>query len=212
MRNPFVDAVRAIAVVTVVLGHWLVTALVDTPTGMYIDSPLRHLPSLTPVSWVLQTLGLFFFVGGYAAARSRTPFLQRLKQLAVPTSLMLGCWAAVLFGLTVRGVDQGTAWNIGFLVTTPLWFLGVYLVLLALKPLVRRLDEHSWGVLVPVVLVPVVPYAVWWAAWQLGYSLARRRIPGPPLLMLGVLGYASLTTFGGYPASAVGIPGRWSRT
>ncbi|WP_330272686.1 acyltransferase family protein [Lentzea sp. NBC_00516] len=207
MRNPFIDAVRALAVVAVVLGHWLVTSLVDTPTGMYIDSPLKHLSALTPVSWVLQALGLFFFVGGYAAAHSTTPFLVRLKQLAVPTLLMLGCWAAVLFGLVLRGVDQGTAWNIGFLVTTPLWFFGVYLVLLALKPLVRRLDEYSWGVLVPVVLVLVVPYAVWWAAWQLGYSLARRRIPGPPLLVLGVVGYALLTTFGGYPLSAVGIPG-----
>jgi fucose 4-O-acetylase-like acetyltransferase len=206
-RNPFIDAVRAIAVVAVVLGHWLVTSLVDTPTGMVIDSPLRHLPELTPVSWVLQTLGLFFFVGGYAAAHSQTPFLTRLKQLALPTMLMLGCWAAVLFGLTMRGVDQGTAYNIGYLVTTPLWFFGVYLVLLALKQVVRTLDEYSWGVLVPIALVLVLPYAVWWAAWQLGYALARRRIPGPPLLVAGVLGYALLTTFGGYPASAVGIPG-----
>lgn len=207
MRNPFVDAVRAIAVVTVVLGHWLVTALVDTPTGMYIDSPLKHLPELTPISWVLQTLGLFFFVGGYAAAHSKTSFLTRLKQLAVPTLLMLGAWTAVLFGLSMRGVDQATAYNIGYLVTTPLWFLGVYLVLLALKPLVRKLDEYSWGVLVPVLLVLVIPYAVWWAAWQLGYSLARRKIPGPPLLAIGVIGYALLTSFGGYPTSAVGIPG-----
>ncbi|WP_081902100.1 acyltransferase family protein [Lentzea aerocolonigenes] len=207
MRNPFVDAVRAIAVVTVVLGHWLVTSLVDTPTGMVIDSPLKHMAALTPVSWVLQTLGLFFFVGGYAAAHSKTPFLVRLKQLAVPTLLMLGAWTAVLFGLVLRGVDQDTAWNIGFLVTTPLWFLGVYLVLLGMKPLVRKLDEYSWGVLVPVALVLVLPYAVWWAAWQLGYAVARRRILGPPLLVLGVLGYALLTTFGGYPVSAVGIPG-----
>jgi surface polysaccharide O-acyltransferase-like enzyme len=206
-RSPFIDAVRAIAIVTVVLGHWLVTALVDTPTGMYIDSPLKHLPELTPVSWVLQTLGLFFFAGGFAAAHSRTPFLVRFTQLAVPTLLMLGVWAAVLFGLSMRGVDQGTAYNIGFLVTTPLWFLGVHLILLAMKPLVRKLDEYSWGVLVPVLLVLVVPYAVWWAAWQLGHSLARRRIPGPPLLVLGVLGYALLTRFGGCPVSAVGIPG-----
>jgi hypothetical protein len=207
VRNPFVDAVRAIAVVTVVLGHWLVTALVDTPTGMYIDSPLKHMPGLTPISWVLQTLGLFFFVGGYASAHSQTPFLVRLKQLAAPTALMVGVWAAVLFGLVVRGVDQGTAYNIGFLVTTPLWFLVAYLVLLALKPVVRKLDEHSWGVLVPILLVLVVPFAVWWAAWQLGRSSARRRIPGPPLLVIGVLGYALLTEFGGYPLSAVGIPG-----
>lgn len=207
MRNPFIDAVRAVAVVTVVLGHWLVTALVDTPTGMHVDSPLRHFSSLAPVSWVLQTLGLFFFVGGFAAAHSKTPFLTRLRQLVTPTALMLGVWAIVLFGLTLRGVDQGTASAIGFLVASPLWFFGVYLVLLAMTPVVRRLDEHSWGVLVPVLLVLVLPYAVWWAAWQLGFSLARRRVPGPPLLLAGVAGYALLTTFGGYPVSAVGIPG-----
>lgn len=207
MRNPFIDAVRALAVVTVVLGHWLVTSLVDTPTGMVIDSPLQHLPGFTPVSWVLQTLGLFFFVGGYASAHSQTPFFTRLKQLAVPTSVLLGCWAAVLIGLSMRGVDQGTAYNIGYLVTTPLWFFVVYLILLALKPLVRKLDEHSWGVLVPMALVFVLPYAVWWTAWQLGYSLARRRIPGLPLLVAGVVGYALLVRFGGYPAAAVGVPG-----
>ena len=206
-RNPFIDAVRAIAIITVVLGHWLVTSLVDTPTGMHIDSPLKYLPELSPVSWVLQTLGLFFFVGGYAAAHSRTPFLSRLKQLAVPTSLMVGCWGAVLFGLSMRGVKPGTAYNIGYLVATPLWFLGVYMVLLAMKPLVRKLDQYSWGVLVPIVLVLVLPYAVWWASWQLGCSLARRKIPGPPLLVAGIVGYALLTRFGGYPTAAVGIPG-----
>lgn len=201
------DGVRFVAVVGVVLGHWLVTVLVQGDDGLSVDSPLRWMPSLVPVSWVLQTLGLFFFAGGYAAARSRTPWLMRFRQLAVPVAVLLGCWALVLAGLAMRGFPQGTVMTVVYIVTTPLWFLGVYLVLLAMKPVVRFLDGYSWGVLVPVALVFVLPYAVWWAVWQLGYALARKRIPGPPLLVGGVVGYVLLVRFGGYPVSAVGIPG-----
>jgi hypothetical protein len=71
-RDPVVDAVRAFAVVGVVCGHWLVTALVADGDGMSIDSPLRWMPGFSPATWALQTLGLFFFAGGFAATRSRT--------------------------------------------------------------------------------------------------------------------------------------------
>ena len=57
-----------------ILGHWLVTALVLTrsPAGDQVrdTSPLAALPALAPASWIFQTLAIFFFVGGYAAARS----------------------------------------------------------------------------------------------------------------------------------------------
>ena len=66
-RDRGIDALRALAVAGVVLGHWLVTAVV--PGG--VASPLRYLPGLTPVSWLLQTLAVFFLVGGFAAARAR---------------------------------------------------------------------------------------------------------------------------------------------
>jgi hypothetical protein len=71
-RNRTVDGLRAYAMVGVVLGHWLVTGLAaDLDGGLHQQSPLRSLPVFTPLSWVLQTLGLFFFVSGYAAASSR---------------------------------------------------------------------------------------------------------------------------------------------
>ncbi|SNT49494.1 Acyltransferase family protein [Streptosporangium subroseum] len=71
-RDRGVDALRALAILGVVLGHWLVTAWALAPTGaVRISSPLGHLPMFTPLSWVFQTLAVFFFVGGYAAARSR---------------------------------------------------------------------------------------------------------------------------------------------
>lgn len=73
-RDRTVDALRALAIAGVILGHWLVTALVLTRSpageGLHDTSPLAALPALAPVSWIFQTLAVFFFVGGYAAARS----------------------------------------------------------------------------------------------------------------------------------------------
>ena len=40
-------------------------------------------------------------------------------------------WAVVLFGLSVRGLPRGTVWNTGYAVVTPLWVLGVHVLLLA---------------------------------------------------------------------------------
>jgi len=73
-RDRSADALRALAIAGVVLGHWLVTALVLTrsPSGarLHDASPLAALPALAPASWIFQTLAIFFFVGGYAAAKS----------------------------------------------------------------------------------------------------------------------------------------------
>ena len=68
------DALRALAIAGVILGHWLVTALVVTRSpggaGLHDTSPLASHPALAPVSWIFQTLAVFFLVGGYSAARS----------------------------------------------------------------------------------------------------------------------------------------------
>ncbi len=57
-----------------IFGHWLVTALVLSPSGggtkLSDTSPLQAMPALAPVSWIFQTLAIFFLVGRYAAAIS----------------------------------------------------------------------------------------------------------------------------------------------
>jgi hypothetical protein len=68
-RDRSIDAARAAAIAGVVAGHWLVTGLVPGPDGVATASPLTAMPGLAPASWLLQTLGLLFFAGGYAAAR-----------------------------------------------------------------------------------------------------------------------------------------------
>jgi hypothetical protein len=220
-RDPVVDTVRAIAVVGVVVGHWLVTATVAGVDGVGIDSPLRLLPGLVPLTWVLQTLGLFFFVGGFAAARSEVPLLSKVRRVVVPVLLLLGFWVVVLGGLWFRGLPQVTLLAVVHLVTTPLWFIGVYLLLSALMPVFRLLDRvlGVTAVALPVLLVVLLDVpavnvvAVWWAAWQLGTAAARvglRRSWGVVLVLVGAVGFGLLVRYGGYPASAVGVPGQRS--
>ena len=54
-RDRAVDALRALAIVGVIFGHWLVTALVVLNDGhgssVHDASPLATLPILTPASW-----------------------------------------------------------------------------------------------------------------------------------------------------------------
>ena len=69
-RDRAVDALRALAILGVVLGHWLVTALVADGDPLRVVSPLVSMPWLAPVSWTFQTLAVFFMVGGHVVTRS----------------------------------------------------------------------------------------------------------------------------------------------
>jgi len=238
-RDRTVDALRAIAIAGVILGHWLVTALVLTSGraghGLHDESPLATLPYLTPLSWIFQTLAIFFLVGGYAAARSyrggyRSWLRQRLARLSRPVALLAAVWVPLAAGLYLGGVSGSALHTMLTLVLDPLWFLGVFVVLTALTPLavamVRRL-----GILAAAIPVAVVAAAdavrfdlagPSWAGWinvvagwlvpyLLGIAWARGAFPGRrgPALMLagGVAATTALVLWAGYPASMVGVNG-----
>ena len=167
-RDRAVDALRALAIAGVIGGHWLVTALVAGSshgtghggTVLHDDSPLASMPWLAPLSWIFQTLAVFFLVGGYSAARSYRgeylPWLRkRLIRLARPVAALVAVWIPVTVGLVLAGVPAATVHTIVFLVISPLWFLGVYAVLTALTPaatwLVRRFG--AWAAAFPVAVV-----------------------------------------------------------
>jgi hypothetical protein len=97
-RDRAVDALRALAIAGVIGGHWLVTALVSGGsqhgTVLSDNSPLASMPWLAPLSWIFQTLAVFFLVGGYAAGRSYRggylPWLRkRLIRLARPVAALV---------------------------------------------------------------------------------------------------------------------------
>ena len=165
-RDRAVDALRALAIAGVIGGHWLVTALVlgQSSGGAVLsdNSPLASMPWLAPLSWVFQTLAVFFLVGGYSAARSYRggylPWLRkRLIRLARPVAALVAVWIPVTIGMILAGVPATTVRTLLFLVISPLWFLGVYAGLTALTPaalwLVRRFG--AWAAVFPAAVVAV---------------------------------------------------------
>ncbi|WP_371617105.1 acyltransferase [Streptomyces sp. NBC_00454] len=233
-RDRAVDALRAFAILGVVLGHWLVTALTTADGGLRTTSPLAHMSALAPVSWVFQTLAVFFLVGGhvaaqgYESARGRgVPYGQwvgqRLGRLFRPVAAVLVLWTVAAGGMLLGGVGTDTVHTLLKLVLSPLWFLLVFAALTAATPLVARLSP-LWPLAV-VALVDVwrfglggpewigwvnvaagwlVPYTVG-AAWSRGAF--ARRTPAALLLGGGIVATAALVLWGGYPASMVGVPG-----
>ena len=238
-RDRTVDALRALAICGVILGHWMVTALVLTHgrTGdtLHDASPLATMPALIPLSWIFQTLAIFFCVGGYAAARSyRGDYLAwlrgRLTRLSRPVAVLAAVWVPLGTGLWLAGVSGSALHTAGTLVLDPLWFLGVYAGLTALTPvavtLVRRLGAAA--ALIPLAVVAaddairfglggpswvgwINVVAGWMVPYLLGIAWARGAFAGRkiPALMLasGVAATIALVLWARYPASMVGVNG-----
>ncbi|SCK08266.1 Acyltransferase family protein [Streptomyces sp. ScaeMP-e48] len=233
-RDRAVDALRALAILGVVGGHWLVTALVADSGTVRGASPLVYLPHLTPVSWVFQTLAVFFLVGGmvaagsWASARKRgVPYGQwvggRLARLFRPVAAVLVVWTLAAGAMLVSGVGEPTVFALAKLVWSPLWFLLVFAALTALTPLVARL--HPLWPLAVVLHVDLVRFGLggpselgwinvvagWLVPYCLGALVARGGLRGRrnswALLLGGVAAAVSLVLWAGYPASMVGVPG-----
>ncbi|MFD4259725.1 acyltransferase [Streptomyces sp. NPDC058534] len=150
-RDRAVDALRAFAILGVVLGHWLVTALVADGGSLRAASPLRDMPWLAPVSWAFQTLAVFFLVGGhvatrgYASARARGEsygrwLSARLSRLFRPVLAVLGLWTVTAALLLLTGAEFGTVHTLVKLALSPMWFLLVFAALTAATPLLTRLS------------------------------------------------------------------------
>lgn len=233
-RDRAADALRALAITGVVLGHWLVTALVADSGTLHTTSPLRHLPQLAPLSWALQTLAVFFLVGGQVTAQSHAGarvrgltyprwLASRLARLLRPVAVVLVVWSAAAGAMFAAGADPQTVLALVKLVLSPLWFLLVFAALTAATPLAARL--HPGWPLAVVALVDLLRYGLagpaWlgWlnvaAGWLVPYCLGaawargrlRSRTHGWVLLIGGAAGAAGLVLGAGYPAAMVGVPG-----
>ncbi|AJT66011.1 hypothetical protein T261_4357 [Streptomyces lydicus] len=233
-RDRAVDALRAFAILGVMLGHWLVTALVADSGTVHGASPLQRMPQLAPVSWMFQTLAVFFLVGGqvgaksYAAARPRGVTYgrwlgARMARLFRPVAVVLVVWAVAAGAMLGSGVGLETVHTLLKLVLSPLWFLMVFAVLTAATPMVARL--HPLWPLAVVLSVDLIRFGfggpAWcgWinvaAGWLVPYCLGatwargglRGRTTGWLLLTGGAAVTALLVLVAGYPASMVGVPG-----
>ncbi|MFF4257529.1 acyltransferase [Streptomyces sp. NPDC001663] len=233
-RDRAVDALRAFAILGVVLGHWLVTALVADGGTLHTTSPLQHMPWLAPISWAFQTLAVFFLVGGHVATRSYssarakgTPYgqwlLARLARLFKPVAAVLVLWTVTATALLLSGADFDTVRTLVKLALSPLWFLLVFAALTAATPLLTRLnplwplavvlhvDLLRFGLGAPQSLGWVNLAAGWLVPYTLGAAWTRGELDRPRagwvLLVGGTAATAALVIWAHYPASMVGVPG-----
>jgi hypothetical protein len=143
-RDRAIDGLRALALLAVPTGHWLLGGLTLDPNGaLHNASPLTTFGELAPASWILQMLGVFFLVGGYSSYLSyqrrkgsvREWTVGRLKRLGRPvlgvTAVCALLFPVLRFGF---GVPTATLHTASTLVVQPLWFVGVYAAITALTP------------------------------------------------------------------------------
>jgi hypothetical protein len=145
-RDRAIDGLRALALLAVPMGHWLLGGFsLDGQGALHNASPLSSFGFLAPISWVLQMLGIFFLVGGYASVLSYRRTLEaggstsawlrgRLARLGRPVLGVTAVCAALIPALYALGVPEKTLHTGSTLVIQPLWFVGVYTVITALTP------------------------------------------------------------------------------
>ncbi|WP_063750097.1 acyltransferase family protein [Kitasatospora cheerisanensis] len=155
-RNRYVDLLRALAIVLVVIGHWLITALEREPDGSLAAPELMvAVPWTQWLTLVFQIMPVFFLAGGYAAAGSWSRcraeggtaagwIRGRALRLLLPTGAYL---VPALGGLLIAaafGTDPALLGMVGWALAMQFWFLPVYLTISALTPWLYALHRR-WG-------------------------------------------------------------------
>lgn len=162
-RNRWVDFLRAVSIMAVVIGHWLMA-------GLYIDAAgeLRRgdLLSISQwahwLTWGFQVMPVFFLVGGYAnqvsweaTTRKAAPgqsgvyrdwLASRVQRLITPTFPVLLLWASLALVMTQVGLPRAQIRMATEAALIPVWFLAVYLLVTAFTPIAQKLwTKLSWG-------------------------------------------------------------------
>src|SRR5215475_14336808 len=214
-RNRYVDFLRAVSMLVVVVGHWLAAAPYFDANGALTSS---HILTVVPwtawLTWIVQVMPIFFMVGGYAngiswrAARrdgkSYAAWLEgRLRRLVLPVLPLLVFWVATVAIEYARGVRPELISYGSQVALVPVWFLAVYIVIVLFVPATEaawnRLGmKLFWALTAAAVAVDVMYFAVglrwlgfanylfvWGAIFVLGYAWLDERFSKRRTLLVG---------------------------
>ena len=237
-REIALDLYRSTAVMFVVVGHWLLSVMTYRDGEFGRDNPLVLLPWTQWLTWGFQVVPVFFAVAGYASAvswgrrdvsTSRQEWVRRrVARTLGPTAVYAGFVLVVMGALRLAGIDGSVLQLGGWAVAMHLWFLAVYLMVVALTPIAVA-AHRRWGLAVPAALaaclvvvdavgittghqeIRMLNYFFCWAAiYQLGIAwhggLLRRRLLLAMAVVAAVL-LPLLVTWGPYPIPMIGVPG-----
>ena len=143
-RNRYVDFLRAVSILFVVVGHWIIaTAYFDGE--MAIGHLLKSHPNTQWLTWVFQVMPIFFIVGGYSNAISLESakrknigyagwLAARLSRLVSPLLVLLVAWAAIAIIMRLMNVSPEVIQLSSQAALIPTWFLAIYIMLVILAP------------------------------------------------------------------------------
>lgn len=240
-RNRYVDFLRAVSILAVVIGHWLViTPWVSADGVFHADHLLTRSDLAQWLTWAFQVMPVFFAVGGFAnavswdsAVKRGTPYgdwlVARLRRLVLPALPLLALWAGFAIA-TWSGVMDPMLVDLTSLgALSPLWFLAVYVAVVAIVPLTRKawVRFGVWSFWAPVLATVVVDIAafgfdvtwlrwvnyalVWPAVHQLGYLWRDGRLGGARSSVPYAIGGLTVALIAvlllDYPVAMIGVPG-----
>ncbi|MCH9027112.1 MAG: acyltransferase [Proteobacteria bacterium] len=211
-RNRYVDFLRAVSILAVITGHWLIVALYYQDGTLTPGTLLTIQPETQWLTWLFQVMPIFFIVGGYAnavsleSARRRGVgyagwLAARLNRLVTPLLALLLGWAIFAVLLYFWDVSGGVIALASRAALIPIWFLAIYIMVVVLAPATykawRRWGFASfWVFAAGGALVDIAFFAadLRWAGWSnyfwiwlsvhhLGYAWRDGRMGSPARLM-----------------------------
>jgi peptidoglycan/LPS O-acetylase OafA/YrhL len=224
-RDTGIDFVRALCVLGVVLLHSLMVGVTLTDSGPLFANASDGSWWITPLSWVLQVMPLFFVIGGFAGYTSLRRSEQRggtakdfvaarIHRLVLPAVLTIGVVGVALTLLLLNGVPADLVAVAGYRYGQPLWFLGVFLLCQALLPLFAAAHRRApWMTITVMVATAVAVDAarnatdidglgfmnlafVWLALQQLGFFFAEGRIDALSRRVRIMIGVSAVAVLG----------------
>jgi peptidoglycan/LPS O-acetylase OafA/YrhL len=236
-RNRYVDLLRFLSIALVVVGHWLLAAL-GFRDGEFVGENLLELePDLQIATWVFQVMPIFFLVGGYTNALSWASAVRRgqsygdwlrarCTRLLRPALWFVAFWTVLPMLAVAIALPSSMARVGGQEVALPLWFLSIYLLVVAAAPGLWALHRRFGPALVAALVlgtvftdvvhygldqawISVANYAfVWLAVLELGFLWRDGRLRTRPwmpwaLLVAGFATLIVLVTSFDYPTSMI---------
>ncbi len=235
-RDRVVDLLRIGSLLVVVFGHVLMALARWKGDTVRIANLLAEVPELKIATWALQVMPVFFAAGAIANRRSLAAAMERgtswrswvwlrLVRLARPTAWYLVIWVPIVWFLA--WAMPGSASTLARLSTQLLWFLGVYVLVIATTRWQSRLAEVGYpaivALLVVIGLVDVARFhiastiglvnfvLVWFMTATLGLVVRDRVGRARGVFVASALGALALNAVlvaqFPYPLSMVGLPG-----